>query len=301
MKTIYKIFFTVILLQCVTMTKAQMISFFSDPSEATNPAFLEIVNQENAAYDASCECMLLKKGQGRSYVEFVYAHLFPDIAYLKMYVENNASIFLYVNDKLIVGTDLFAPYFSEFAFTIFPEDLTGLAGNTIRIELIEDSPEDLKLYMLEISSDGQYVPVRDTKLEFMHLPLNWERKKDGVGITEVTSPSGETAMFINTHEGTDVAAVEGDLANITSGLGITDYKVEKEEVMTPDQMDDATLRNAKFIGASGKRNGEDVGMIILIGLTPANNILTLISVTNPSGKANMEDLQWTMASIVPAE
>ncbi|MGB0930810.1 MAG: hypothetical protein ACPGVB_08545 [Chitinophagales bacterium] len=301
MKSIYKILFTVILLQCVTITKAQTVSFFSDPSEATNAAFLDVIKQENAAYDANCECLVLKKGQGKSYVEFVYAHLFPDIAYLKMYVENNASIFVYVNNELIVGTDLFAPYFTDLAFSIFPDDLTGLAGNTIRIELIEDSAEDLKLYMVEVSSDGQYVPARDSKLEFMHLPLNWEQMKDGVGITEVASPDGNTSMFVNTHAGTDVSVVEKDLANFTSGLGITDYKAQNEETLAADQMDDATLRNAKFIGALGKRNGEDVGMTILIGLTPANNVLTLISVTNQAGKANMEDLQWTMSSIVPAE
>lgn len=301
MKTIYKIFFMVILLQCVTMTKAQIVSFFSDPSEATNPAFLDVIKQENAAYDANCECLVLKKGQGKSYVEFVYAHLFPDIAYLKMYVENNASIFVYVNDELILGTDLFAPYFTDLAFSIFPDDLTGLAGNTIRIELIEDSAEDLKLYMVEVSSDGQYVPVRDSKLEFMHLPLNWEQMKDGVGITEVASPDGNTSMFVNTHDGTDVSAVEKDLANIASGLGIADFAVQTEEPLATDQMDDTTLRNAKFIGASGKRNGEEVAMVILIGLSPADNILTLISVTNKAGEANMTDLEWSMSSIVPTE
>lgn len=301
MKTIYKIFFAVILLQCMTLSKAQTVSFFEDPSGATNPAFLDVIKKENAAYDANCECMLLKKGQGRSYVEFVYAHLFPDIAYLKMYVENNASIFLYINDKLIVGTDLFAPYFSDFGFSIFPDDLTGLAGNTIRIELIEDSAEDLKLYMLEVSSDGQYVPVRDTKLEFMHLPLNWEQKKDGVGITEVVSPSGDASMFVNTHAGTDVSAIENDLANIVNGLGISDYNKKGEEALAQDQIEDATLKNAKFISAIGKRNGEDVALLILIGETPGGNILTLTSVTNKAGESEMTNLEWSMVSIVPAE
>ncbi|MFK7904733.1 MAG: hypothetical protein AB8B69_06395 [Chitinophagales bacterium] len=300
MNFLYKNIIFLVLLLYVCNIQAQVVSFFSDPPESSNAGVLDLMDTKNTSFDATCSCMLLKKDADTSYVDFIYMTETPKEVFLKTYVSGEASIFISVNDSLIMGFNVTEQEMTEHAFIISPEDLTGIDGHPIRIEILPDSPEDLKVYMVTISSDPIPTLIKDTELAFLHLPLGWVATIDTMGLASTKSSDGNIELITNTHTAADVAAVEADIPNIATSMGVSNYSLKGTEVFTADDIDPSVLVDAKTVISKGTRNGEEVGLVILMGKMADGNILSLSAIMNKAGyeSSEWEDLQQAMFMMV---
>ncbi len=300
MNFLYKNIILILLLLYMNSTQAQVVSFFSDPPESSNAGILDWMDTKNTSFDATCSCMLLKKDADTSYVDFIYMTESKKEVFLKTYVSGEASIFISVNDSLIMGFDVTEQEMTEHAFIISPEDLTGIDGHPIRIEILPESPEDLKVYMVSISSNPIPTLIKDTELAFLHLPLGWVETIDTMGLESTKSPDNNIELITNTHTLADVATLEADIPNIATNMGVSNYSLKETEVFTADDIDPSVLVDAKVVMSKGTRNGEDVLLVILMGKMADGNLLTLSAIMNKAGYESSEwqDLQQAMFMMV---